>query len=203
MQFVTKIENIENKDTQRFYYAGNAYVVKDDNIYQEIYFNGNAQLNGFFKKIFKGIGKIVKSPILGIALTAATGGAFGVLSAGQLFAVNAAKGLTGVAGLIKSRNDARKKAQDDPNNAAYYAQQEAVLNAQILAAGGNPNSLPVAVNQQATDAIQAYANYINAGNDPAKYGQKTPDVTPFGITTPVLALGGFGILAVILLATRR
>lgn len=200
MQFVT---SIPKQNRQRFYYAGNAYVIDSDSIYQEIYFNGQAQLNGFFKKVFKKIGKIVKSPILGVALTAATGGAFGVLSAGQLFAVNAAKGLTGVAGLIQSRNDARKKAQDDPANAAYYAQQEATLNAQILAAGGNPNSMPVAVNQQATDAIQAYANYINAGNDPAKYNQKTPDVTPFGITTPVLAIGGFGVLAVILLATRR
>lgn len=203
------VTNIEKQPTQRFIYAGNAYVLKGDTLYKEIYFSGDNQLNGFFKKIFKKIGKIVKSPVVGIALTAATGGAFGALSASQLMAVNVAKGVTGIAGLVDTRNQLKKQAAADKANQAYYDAQIKLVDDQIRATG-NPvptdASVPVAASPEGTKAIQAYAAYINAGGDPATFSlnkttDKTPNVTNFGLTPSLLIAGGVGLFGVILIAS--
>lgn len=200
------VTDIEKQAPQRFIYAGNAYVLKGDLLYKEVYFNGGNQLNGFFKKIFKFVGKIVKSPVLGIALTVATGGAFGVLSASQLMAVNVAKGLTGFAGLINTRNGLKKQAAADKANQAYYDAQIKLVDDQIRATGNavpnDANGLPVVANAEGTKAIQAYAAYINAGGDPATFSlNKTPNVTGFGLTPSLLIAGGVGLFGVILIAS--
>lgn len=208
---MTIVTNIKEQPLQRFVYAGNVYALKGDTLYKEVYFNEGNQLNGFFKKIFKAVGKIVKSPILGIALTAATGGAFGILSASQLMAVNVAKGITGFSGLINTRNDLKKQQKADAANSAYYDQQVALVDAQIKAAGGQvpvDGALPVAANAEGTKAIQAYAAYIAAGGDPSKFSLNTgaaqlPNVTSFGGISPSLLIaGGVGLIGVILIATN-
>ena len=205
------VTNIEQQPEQQFIYAGNLYLIKGDTLYKAYYENNGNQLNGFFKKIFKGIGKVVKkvvkSPILGIALTAASGGAFGVLSAGQLMAVNVAKGVTGLSGLINTRNDLKKQAAVDKANEMYYAAQIKIVDDQIKAAGGTvptdltATTLPVTTNAEGTKAIQAYAAYINAGGDPASLGKALPNVTAFGGLTPsLLVAGGVGLMGVILIS---
>lgn len=215
MNFVTKIAD---QPVQRFVYAGNVYMIKGDDLYKEIYFNGGNQLNGFgkfFKKIGKLVKKVVKSPVLGIALTAASGGAFGVLSASQLMAVNVAKGVTGFSGLLASRKQLSTQAAADTGNAAFYDAQIKLVDDQIKAAGGLPATATaatlatsLATNAEGTKAVQAYAAYLNAGGDPSSFSltgssAKLPNVTSFGGLTPQMMIaGGVGLIGVILIATN-
>ena len=128
---------------QRFNYAGKAYVIIGDELYQELT-ETNDNLDGLrktLKKIGKKVGKlakkILKNPIVGIALTVASGGAFGVLTAGQLMAVNAAQGMSG---LLKARELLKKQGKADKANAAYYNEQVRLVDDQIRANGGRvPN----------------------------------------------------------------
>lgn len=134
-----------NQLIQRFNHAGNTYVIAGDELYQELN-ETNDNLNGLgFRKKLKKIGKklgklakkVLKSPLVGIVLTVASGGAFGVLSAGQLMAVNAAQGM---GGLLKARELLKQQGKADKANAAYYNDQVRLVDNQILAKGGRvPN----------------------------------------------------------------
>ncbi len=200
---------IAQQPRQRFIYAGNAYILDGDKLFREIYMNGDAQLNGLFKKLFKFVGKIVRNPIVGIALTVATGGAFGALSAAQLMAVNVAKGLSGVSGLINTRNTLKKQAAADKANEAYYNAQIALVDKQIRDTGNSvPSDPSESINKTSTDAIRAYAAYINAGGDPALFSgtqepASTPNVTSYGLTPSLGIAAGFAVIGIILMARSR
>lgn len=185
-----EFDKLSNLPPSRFIYAGSAYVIdKNGQLLKEIYSVENTQLNGFFssifksvKKAFKSVGNIVKkvasNPITGVALTAASAGAFGPAVAASK-ALTVAKFASGASSLVNARDN--YKAQQK------YAKELATLANQPYVVTKKNNK--TVVDPEGTDAIQAYYNYLNAGGKPVT-GNNAPDVTKYGnYVIPILLTG--------------